>query len=132
MKNVIEVDSITFASLLSGESISTENVVIDKQTLAQLIRFVNGENLTRANQTIVFESVSVPMDRANVLFVESENFSVDVYVTDALGDRYLIKIPNAVIHSQNPDPDRDNHTTIFANVELMLQPHHTVSAVPLN
>lgn len=132
MKNVIEVDSITFASLLSGESISTENVVIDKQTLAQLIRFVNGENLTRANQTIVFESVSVPMDRANVLFVESENFSVDVYVTDALGDRYLIKIPNAVIHSQNPDPDRDNHTTIFANVELMLQPHYTVSAVPLN
>ena len=132
MKNVIEVDSITFASLLSGESISTENVVIDKQTLAQLIRFVNGENLTRANQTIVFESVSVPMDRTNVLFVESENFSVDVYVTDALGDRYLIKIPNAVIHSQNPDPDRDNHTTIFANVELMLQPHYTVSAVPLN
>lgn len=132
MKNVIEVGSITFASLLSGESISTENVVIDKQTLAQLIRFVNGENLTRANQTIVFESVSVPMDRANVLFVESENFSVDVYVTDALGDRYLIKIPNAVIHSQNPDPDRDNHTTIFANVELMLQPHYTVSAVPLN
>jgi len=132
MKNVIEVDSITFASLLSGESISTENVVIDKQTLAQLIRFVNGENLTRANQTIVFESVSVPMDRANVLFVESENFSVDVYVTDALGDRYLIKIPNAVIHSQNPDPDRDNHTTIFANIELMLQPHYTVSAVPLN
>jgi len=132
MKNVIGVDSITFASLLSGESISTENVVIDKQTLAQLIRFVNGENLTRANQTIVFESVSVPMDRANVLFVESENFSVDVYVTDALGDRYLIKIPNAVIHSQNPDPDRDNHTTIFANVELMLQPHYTVSAVPLN
>lgn len=132
MKNVIRVDSITFASLLSGESISTENVVIDKQTLAQLIRFVNGESLTRANQTIVFESVSVPMDRANVLFVESENFSVDVYVTDALGDRYLIKIPNAVIHSQNPDPDRDNHTTIFANVELMLQPHYTVSAVPLN
>lgn len=132
MKNVIGVDSITFASLLSGESISTENVVIDKQTLAQLIRFVNGENLTRANQTIVFESVSVPMDRANVLFVESENFSVDVYVTDALGDRYLIKIPNAVIHSQNPNPDRDNHTTIFANVELMLQPHYTVSAVPLN
>lgn len=132
MKNVIGVDSITFASLLSGESISTENVVIDKQTLAQLIRFVNGESLTRANQTIVFESVSVPMDRANVLFVESENFSVDVYVTDALGDRYLIKIPNAVIHSQNPDPDRDNHTTIFANVELMLQPHYTVSAVPLN
>ena len=132
MKNVIEVDSITFASLLSGESISTENVVIDKQTLAQLIRFVNGENLTRANQTIVFESVSVPMDRANVLFVESENFSVDVYVTDALGNRYLIKIPNAVIHSQNPDPDRDNHTTIFANIELMLQPHYTVSAVPLN
>ena len=132
MKNVIEVDSITFASLLSGESISTENVVIDKQTLAQLIRFVNGENLTRANQTIVFESVSVPMDRANVLFVQSENFSVDVYVTDALGDRYLIKIPNAVIHSQNPDPDRDNHTTIFANIELMLQPHYTVSAVPLN
>lgn len=132
MKNVIEVDSITFAALLSGESISTENVVIDKQTLAQLIRFVNGENLTRANQTIVFESVSVPMDRANVLFVESENFSVDVYVTDALGDRYLIKIPNAVIHSQNPDPDRDNHTTIFANIELMLQPHYTVSAVPLN
>ena len=124
MKNVIGVDSITFASLLSGESISTENVVIDKQTLAQLIRFVNGESLTRANQTIVFESVSVPMDRANVLFVESENFSVDVYVTDALGDRYLIKIPNAVIHSQNPD--------IFANVELMLQPHYTVSAVPLN
>lgn len=132
MKNVIGVDSITFASLLSGESISTENVVIDKQTLAQLIRFVNGESLTRENQTIVFESVSVPMDRANVLFVESENFSVDVYVTDALGDRYLIKIPNAVIHSQNPDPDRDNHTTIFANVELMLQPHYTVSAVPLN
>lgn len=132
MKNVIEVDSITFASLLSGESISTENVVIDKQTLAQLIRFVNGENLTRANQTIVFDSVSVPMDRANVLFVESENFSVDVYATDALGDRYLIKIPNAVIHSQNPDPDRDNHTTIFANVELMLQSHYTVSAVPLN
>ena len=132
MKNVIGVDSITFASLLSGEPISTENVVIDKQTLAQLIRFVNGESLTRANQTIVFESVSVPMDRANVLFVESENFSVDVYVTDALGDRYLIKIPNAVIHSQNPDPDRDNHTTIFANVELMLQPHYTVSAVPLN
>lgn len=132
MKNVIGVDSIIFASLLSGESISTENVVIDKQTLAQLIRFVNGENLTRANQTIVFESVSVPMDRANVLFVESENFSVDVYVTDALGDRYLIKIPNAVIHSQNPDPDRDNHTTIFANIELMLQPHYTVSAVPLN
>lgn len=132
MKNVIGVDSITFASLLSGESISTENVVIDKQTLAQLIRFVNGESLTRANQTIVFESVSVPMDRANVLFVESENFSVDVYVTDALGNRYLIKIPNAVIHSQNPDPDRDNHTTIFANVELMLQPHYTVSAVPLN
>lgn len=132
MKNVIGVDSITFASLLSGESISTENVVIDKQTLAQLIRFVNGESLTRANQTIVFESVSVPMDRANVLFVEFENFSVDVYVTDALGNRYLIKIPNAVIHSQNPDPDRDNHTTIFANVELMLQPHYTVSAVPLN
>lgn len=132
MKNIIGVDSITFASLLSGESINAEDVAIDKQTLAQLVRFVNGENLTRANQTIVFESVSVSMDEANVLNVESEHFSIDIYATDALGNQYLIKIPNAVIRSQNPDPDRDNHITKFKNVELTLQPNFTVSAVLLN
>ena len=53
MKNIIGVDSITFASLLSGESINAEDVAIDKQTLAQLVRFVNGENLTRANRICV-------------------------------------------------------------------------------
>lgn len=132
MKNIIGVDSITFASLLSGESINAEDVAIDKQTLAQLVRFVNGENLTRANQTIVFESVSVSMDEANVLNVESEHFSIDIYATDALGNQYLIKIPNAVIRSQNPDPDRDNHITKFKNVELTLQPNFTISAVLLN
>ena len=132
MKNIIGVDSITFASLLSGESVNTESVAIDKQTLAQLVRFANGESLTGANQTIVFGSVSVPMDRAYVLLVESEHFSVDIYVTDALDDQYLIKIPNAVIRSQNPDPDRDNHITEFKNVELTLQQNYMVSAVPLN
>lgn len=132
MKNIIGVDSITFASLLSGESVNTKSVAIDKQTLAQLVRFANGENLTRANQTIIFGSVSVPMDRAYVLLVESEHFSIDVYVTDALGEQYLIKIPNAVIRSQNPEPDRDNHITKFINVQLTLQPNFTVSAVQLN
>lgn len=132
MKNIIVVDSITFASLLSGESVNTKSVAIDKQTLAQLVRFANGENLTRANQTIIFGSVSVPMDRAYVLLVESEHFSIDVYVTDALGEQYLIKIPNAVIRSQNPEPDRDNHITKFINVQLTLQPNFTVSAVQLN
>lgn len=132
MKNIIGVDSITFASLLSGESINAEDVAIDEQTLAQLVRFANGENLTRANQTIVFESVSVSMDEANVLNVESEHFSIDIYVTDARGNQYLIKIPNAVIRSQNPDPDRDNHTTEFRNVELTLQSNYTVSVMPLN
>lgn len=132
MKKIIGVDSITFASLLSGESINAEDVAIDEQTLAQLVRFADGENLTRTNQTIVFESVSVSMDEANVLNVESEHFSIDIYVTDALGNQYLIKIPNAVIRSQNPDPDRDNHITKFKNVELTLQPNFTVSAVLLN
>jgi hypothetical protein len=132
MNNIIGVDSITFASLLSGESVNAESATIDKQTLAQLVRFANGESLTRANQTIVFGSVSVPMDRAYVLLVESEHFSVDIYVTDALGNQYLIKIPNAVIRSQNPDPDRDNQITEFKNVELMLQMNYAVSAVPLN
>lgn len=132
MKNIIGVDSITFASLLSGESVNTESVAIDKQALAQLVRFANGESLTGANQTIVFGSVSVPMDRAYVLLVESDHFSVDIYVTDALGDQYLIKIPNAVIRSQNPDSDRDNHITEFKNVELTLRQNYMVSAVPLN
>ena len=132
MNNIIGVDSITFASLLSGESVNAESATIDKQTLTQLVRFANGESLTRANQTIVFGSVSVPMDRAYVLLVESEHFSVDIYVTDALGNQYLIKIPNAVIRSQNPDPDRDNQITEFKNVELMLQMNYAVSAVPLN
>lgn len=132
MKNIIGVDSVTFASLLSGESINAENVVIDTQTLTQLVRFAGGENLTRANQTVVIRTVLVPMDRASVLYVDSEHFSVDVYVTDAIGDQYLIKIPNAVVHSQNPDPDRANHTTKFTNVELMIQPGYTVSAVQLN
>ena len=72
------------------------------------------------------------MDEANVLNVESEHFSIDIYATDALGNQYLIKIPNAVIRSQNPDPDRDNHITKFKNVELTLQPNFTISAVLLN
>lgn len=88
--------------------------------------------MTRANQTVVIRTLMVPMDRASVLYVDSEHFSVDVYVTDAIGDQYLIEIPNAVVHSQNPDPDRVNHTTKFTNVELMIQPGYTVSAVQLN
>lgn len=125
MNGILNVESITFKPTNSSESVMTEEIDMSEEAKRRLNGYISGDELNRNNQFIVINSISAPMDKAYMLYVQSEGFYIVLKVADWMGEIYNVSISNVVVESQNPEPDLENHLTIFRNVILNFQRHST-------